>query len=384
MTFVHADTLDNSRNRRAAGRLWSEAGGQSSPWSGRVSGSLLGATNRNYLADAFLNRTSGMRRTFSAQGEHRFTTGPIAHTLVAAAESERESFAASDTFYGGATDQERNRTHNSVTLEWRAEARAVTGDFAVRRDMFNRFHDATSVRASLLAHLGSGFAVTGAYAEGIAQPTFFDLYGFYPGSFAGNSSLKPESSRGFEVSGRYRHGRVQASLTGYRQRLHDEIVDTFDPVTFVSSTANGVGTSRRSGLEAELEWRASGALRLRANYALLNATQPDGITSGQVKEVRRPKHSGSVTMDGASGPFSYGVAIAYTGARSDTDFDTFPARPVTLRAYWLANARVAYRVSKAVELFVRTNNTYAAHYQDAFGYRTEGRSFYAGIRLAGG
>jgi vitamin B12 transporter len=250
--------------------------------------------------------------------------------------------------------------------------------------MFNRFRDATSVRASLLANLGSGFAVTGAYAEGIAQPTFFDLYGFYPGSFAGNSSLKPESSRGFEVSGRYRHGRIQASFTGYRQRLHDEIVDTYDPVTFVSSTANGVGSSRRSGLEAELEWHASRAFRLRANYALLSATQPDSITNGQVKEVRRPKHSGSITMDGVSGPFSYGMAIAYTGARSDTDFDTFPARPVTLRAYWLANARVAYRVSKAVELFVRTSNAFDAHYQDAFGYRTEGRSVYAGIRLAGG
>jgi len=228
------------------------------------------------------------------------------------------------------------------------------------------------------------FRRPGAYAEGIAQPTFFDLYGFYPGSFEGNSSLKPESSRGFELSARYRHDRVQISLTGYRQRLHDEIVDTYDPVTFVSSTANGVGSSRRSGLEAELEWHASRAFRLRANYALLSATQPDSITSGQVKEVRRPKHSGSITMDGVSGPFSYGMAIAYTGARSDTDFDTFPARPVTLRAYWLANARVAYRLSKAVELFVRTNNAFDAHYQDAFGYRTEGRSVYAGIRLAGG
>ena len=384
LTFVHADTLDNSRNRMGAGRLWIDAGDQSSPWSGQVSGSLLGSTNRNYLADAFLNRTSGTRRTLAAQGEHRFTTGPIAHTVIAAAESERETFAASDTFYGGATDQQRNRTHNSVALEWRAKTHAVTGDLAVRRDMFNRFRDTMSVRASLLANLGSGFAVTGAYAEGIAQPTFFDLYGFYPGSFAGNASLKPESSRGFEVSGRYRHGRIQASLTGYRQRLHDEIVDTYDPITFVSSTANGVGSSRRSGLEAELEWHASRAFRLRANYALLSATQPDSITSGQVKEVRRPKHSGSITMDGVSGPFSYGMSIAYTGSRSDTDFDTFPARPVTLHAYWLANARVAYRVSKAVELFVRTNNTFDAHYQDAFGYLTEGRSVYAGIRLAGG
>ncbi len=90
--------------------------------------------------------------------------------------------------------------------EWRASDRAFTGDVAVRRDMFNRFKDATSVRASFLANVGGGFALTGAYAQGISQPTFFDLYGFFPGNFVGNPSLKPESSRGFEQVLRYRSG----------------------------------------------------------------------------------------------------------------------------------------------------------------------------------
>jgi vitamin B12 transporter len=383
VTFLHADTLDNSRNRMAAGRLWAEIGSEAEPWSGRVSGSLLGSSNRNYLADAFLNRTSGTRRTVGGQVEHRFTTGSVAHTLVAAAETEREAFQARDTLYGGATDQTRNRTHNSLTLEWRAKAEAITGDVAVRRDMFNRFKDASSIRASLLTEIGGGFAVTGSYAEGISQPTFFDLYGFFPGSFAGNASLKPESSRGFEVSARYRKGALQASLTAYRQRLRDEIVDIFDPVTFVSSTANGTGSSRRSGVEADVQWRLSDALRLSASYAYLHATKLDTVSAGQVREVRRPKHSGSVTLDGTSGRFTYGASIAYTGVRSDTDFDAFPARTVMLHAYWLADARVAYRITPHVELFARTANAFDAHYQDAFGYRTEGRSIYAGIRLAG-
>ncbi|MBV9526906.1 TonB-dependent receptor, partial [Sphingomonas sp.] len=242
VTFVHADTLDNSRNRMAAGRLWADIGSATEPWSGQVSGSLLGSSNRNYLASAFLNRTSGTRRTVGAQAEHRFTTGPVAQILVAAAESERETFQAGDLLYGGATDQKRNRTHNSLTLEWRAKASLVTTDVAIRRDMFNRFRDATSLRASLLAKLGDGFDLTGAYAEGIAQPTFFDLYGFYPGSFVGNPSLRPESSRGFEVSVRYHGDFFLASLTAYRQRLHDEIIDIYDPLTFVSSTINGTGT----------------------------------------------------------------------------------------------------------------------------------------------
>ena len=76
--------------------------------------------------------------------------------------------------------------------------------------------------------------------------------------------------------------------------------------------------------------------------------------------------------------------MAYTGDRIDTDFDSFPFRRVTLDAYWLAGARIAFDVSKSVQLFARASNAFDANYQDVIGYRTEGRSLYAGIRLASG
>src|SRR5262249_19632884 len=141
ITFVHTDTLDNTHNHMEAGRIWAQLGGPSQSWSGRIGMSLLGSSNRNFLADDFLNRTSGSRRTLDVQAERRFTTGTITHTLIAAADAERESFHARDTIYGGFTDQDRTRDHESVTLEWRGESRRFTGDLAVRRDTFSRFQD---------------------------------------------------------------------------------------------------------------------------------------------------------------------------------------------------------------------------------------------------
>jgi len=64
------------------------------------------------------------------------------------------------------------------------------------------------------------------------------------------------------------------------------------------------------------------------------------------------------------------------------NFDVFPFETVHLHSYWLGGARVAYAVSSRVELFARAANAFDAPYQDVFGYRTEGRSLYAGIRLA--
>ena len=381
LTGAHEDTLDNSRNSLGAGRLWADIGREASSWTGRVSGTYLVSSNRNYLEDGPVNRTRGTRRTLDAQAAHRFSTGTVAHDLIIAAETERETFKARDAIYGGATDQDQTRDHRSITAEWRAEAPGLTGDVALRHDAFNRFKDATSVRASILAPISGGFSLAGSYAEGISQPTFFDLYGFFPGNFVGNPSLKPESSRGFEGSLRFRRRAFEAALTGYSQRLNDEIVDVFDPITFVSSTTNRDGVSRRWGIEAQFGWRLADQIRLTANYSYLHATQPDSMGAKQVSELRRPKHSGSVAADGAAGRWSYGASLSYAGAHLDVQ-DNYPYGIVRLRGYWLAGARVAYRVTDRIEVFVRGSNLLNVRYEDSAGYHTERRGLFAGVRLA--
>jgi vitamin B12 transporter len=383
ITILHADTLDSSRNRLSAFRLWGDFGDTKSAWSGSLGGTILSSRNRNFLAGAETNRTSGRRQTLDAQLQHRFQTSSVQHRLILALDHESEEFKASDVNFGGFTDQDRDRKHSAVTAEWRADAGPATVDLAVRRDAFNRFKNATTLRASLLAKIGKGFSVAGSYGEGIAQPTFFDLYGFFPGSFVGNPSLKPERSRGFDASLRYANRTFAASLTAYQQRLRDEIVDTFDPGTFLSSTANRSETSRRSGIEAQANWSLYEGHRLSANYAYLKASEPGDLGS-RVREARRPKHSGSVSADGQLGRITYGLSIAYTGSRLDTDFETFPFQRVKLGAYWLAGARVSYEVAEGVQIFARAANAIDERYQDALGYRTEGRSIYGGIRLARG
>src|SRR6478672_4511227 len=147
-TGAHADTLDTSRNGLEAGGIWAAIGNDTSRWRGRIAGTLLGSSNKNYLAGVEQNRTRGSRRNLSVQLERRFATGAVTHRLVIAGETEREEFHARDTAFGGFTDQDRTRSHQSVTAEWRADAKAIAGDVALRRDVFNRFKDATSVRAS--------------------------------------------------------------------------------------------------------------------------------------------------------------------------------------------------------------------------------------------
>ena len=118
-----------------------------------------------------------------------------------------------------------------------------------------------------------GFSLHAAYGEGIAQPTFYDLYGFFPGSFAGNPALKPETlarlGGGDRLAGRARSAWTRPAS---RAGCSDEIVDTFDPATFLSSTANATGEQPAQGRRAQRRL-ASGrrGLNLAANYTWLDA-----------------------------------------------------------------------------------------------------------------
>ncbi|MES2903703.1 MAG: TonB-dependent receptor [Pseudomonadota bacterium] len=380
-TFLRADTLDRTRNRLAAGRLGLVYGKANDKWQVKLSGSLLKSRNRNLLDGAEINESEGRRSVVEAEVDNLFSTGSVDHALIVAGSLENERFATADVAFGGFSNQQRDRRHVALTGEWRASwSDLVITDLAVRRDAFNLFRDATTVRGSVLVKATDTVAIGASYGEGIAQPTFFDLYGFFPGSFVGNPVLKAERSRGFEGGIRYACKSFSGSLTYFRQRLTDEIVGTFDPDTFLSSAANATGKSKRQGVEVEAGWQLADKVRLAATYSFLDADEPS--FAGNVREVRRPKHSGSVTLDGALGKFTYGASIAYVGRRADTDFDTFER--VSLSSYWLGGARVAYAVTPNVEIFGRVANAFDDDYQDVVGYRTEGRSAYAGLRLTFG
>ena len=373
VTFDRADTLDESHNRLAAGRVFGELGQRDRTYA-IASASLLGSSNRNLLDDAPQNRTSAQRRTFGLEAGHNLGS----HLFIAALESELEQFHARDTAFDGRTRQDRSRRHNSATLEWRGgKIGQITPSFAIRHDAFSRFRDATTFRATLKADIASGVSIAGNYGEGIAQPTFFDLYGFTPSFFVGNPELKPERSKGWEVSGRFVRGPFQGALTYYRQRLHDEIVETPD----FSSTVNATGTSRRQGIEAEAGWTLGRPLRLSANYAWLDATEQKVEGVEAEREHRRPRHSGAIVADGEIGKWSYGASLSYSGRHRDRR-DSFPYDLVDLDPYWLTNARIAYRLSDGIEAHIRVANVLGSQYQDLVGYRTEGRTIHAGIRLA--
>ncbi|HYJ82091.1 MAG TPA: TonB-dependent receptor [Allosphingosinicella sp.] len=375
VTFRRGDTADSTRNRIGAVRGWAQA--DHGAWTGMVEASYLDSSNRNLLADAPLNRTAGSRLALGGQ----LTRETGRHRVTLAAEHQDEHFQARDQSFFGATDQDRSRSLDAGVVEWAADWRSwLRTDVAIRHDSFSAFRDATTLRAGATVKPVRRLSLLAAYGEGIAQPSFYDLYGFFPGSFAGNAALKPERSVEWQA-GIHWDGRVSLRLDAFRAKLKDEIVDVFDPATFSSTTANASGTSRRRGIEAGAELRVGSDGKLMFYYTWLDAEERQVAGGLAVREVRRPRHSASLVGYKWFGPVQLSARIVYVGSRRDLDFDAFPAREVVLGDYLLASASLDWKISKTLEAFVRTENAFDERYQDVFGYRTAGRTVNAGLRI---
>jgi len=386
VTFARADTLDASVAETFALRGWVGFGSDAdSGWNGRLEIQYLDSENRNRTGNVRTNDTAGQRTRFGGQLGYRFTTGSIRHDLIGAIERENEDYRTRDLQFGGGSDRDLSRARTALVAEWRANWNdVVITDVAVRHDDFNRFLDETTLRANAIVNVGAGFSLLAGYGEGVAQPSFLDLYGFSPSSgYVGNPDLTPERSKGFEGGVRWSGASAAVEIVAFSNDLRDEIVEDFS--IFPNYTVvNAPGKSRRRGIELSGEWRPTPTLSLGANYTYLTTRENSVAGAPALREVRRPRHTANLYGDWRSGPLTVGGSIAYVGSRVDRDFDLFPAPVVRLDGYVLGSLRVAYRILPQLELFARAENAFDEDYQDVVGYAAPGGSVYGGLRVAFG
>ena len=381
-TFARADTRDAATAETFAVRGWLAYGhAPDAPWSARIEFQHLDSENRNRVGTTRTTDTSGQRTRYGGRLTRRFGLGATRHELTAAIEREEEDFGSRDLQApAGPGNRDLSRARTAFVGEWRAQwGDVLVTDLAVRRDDFNRFEDATTIRASAVLNLGAGFSLLAGYGEGIAQPNFVDLFGFPGFPFAGNPNLRPERSRGFEGGLRWRSATITLEAVAFSNDLEDEIVEDF--TVFPSTVINAAGDSRRRGFELSAEWRPDAATLIGANYTYLDSREQAVAGAAALREIRRPRHSANAYARWDSGPFTVAGSLAYVGDRLDRDFDLFPAPVVRLDSYVLGSLRIAYRIVPRLELFARAENLFDAEYQDVFGYATPGASVHAGLRL---
>lgn len=388
-TGLPADSADQSESEQLYGRLAVNLDTLDGRWRHTLSLALTDTDNDNRIESPFAATgfdrytTDADVKVLSLQSSIDLRPG---HTLTGAWERIEEDFRQRGPVGFGDPNYDADMQTDSLIAEYRATVyRGLSLLASARHDDNSDFDDKTTGRISAAWRLRDGrTTVRGGWGSGIKNPTFIERFGFFT-DFIGNPDLEPEQSEGWELGldQRWLDGRVQVSATWFDEELQDEINGfVFDPARGGFTADNEAGTSQRRGLELSGRWQIGGDLELYAAYTWLDATEDSD--SGQVDEIRRPGHIASANLNWSllEGRANLNLNVDYNGEQDDLFFPPNPPfrERVELDDFVLVTAAGEIRLRDGLVLFARVENALDEDYEEVFGYRSPGRSVFAGLR----
>ncbi|MDE2180012.1 MAG: TonB-dependent receptor [candidate division NC10 bacterium] len=308
---------------------------------------------------------------------------------------EREEFeqraAATETDFPFASANEARRNNKAGYLQGQFDWKKVlflTAGFRV--DGNSTFGTEVTPRVSgayIIPFLET--KVRAGYGKGIKAPTFIQNFGDGSPFAIGNPDLKPERTRSWEV------GFDQPLLKGLAELNATYFYNRFtDLIAFVggSPSFRNVQAARAKGIEVATRVHPGFGLTVGGTYTFLETKVLDngGIGGTELPVgaplIRRPKHSGSLSIDHVWERLHTNLTATFVGAREDLDFRTFPAPRVTLPSYRTVDVAFTYLLLKdrlhlqELSLFGRVQNLFDEGFQQTFGFSAPRITFLLGVK----
>jgi vitamin B12 transporter len=287
--------------------------------------------------------------------------------------------------------------HRRVSLDFggRAEANANFGTRVVPR-----------VGASLALRYGKGFwgdtRYRVSYGQGIKEPRFDQLYNDKFGDF-GNPLLKPEASKNWSMGIEQKLANDRVKLTGeyFSNRFYNIISFAFCSPLPPPSTSNTCGISfpnapasfgyffntdraRARGTNIAVEARPLRWVTMAGNYSFDDTRvlkAPNGFFVVDMPGnplLRRPLHSGSLTLNAVFRRMSWTLSSYFSGTRADSDFQGLGLL-IPNPGYARFDLATSYELFRGLSVYGRTANLFDKHYQDALGFPALGREVRVGM-----
>lgn len=331
-----------------------------------------------------LYTNSGDRTHWGYQSSWNFDTPAFLaakHTLTGLAEQRRESFEISTS------DATYKREQTSYAAEYRGEFLdriLLSGN--IRRDLNDTFDDATTYRLTTAYLLkDTGTRLHASYGKGVKNPTFIEQFGWFsqPPFFYGNPNLRPEQSLGWDIGVEQKllRDKLVIDVTYFESDLTDKIkmamLDVTGDGVADPTVTNDFGKSNRHGVEVTLTARPLAGLVLTGSYTYTDAEDANGE-----KEIRRPKHSGSVRASYAflDGRAEINGGVTYNGAMTDKFYSAVSS--VWLDDYILIDIGASYKIDDRITLFGRVENLLDSKYEEIYGYNSAPIAAYGGMKVS--
>ncbi len=241
--------------------------------------------------------------------------------------------------------------------------------------------------AAWVPRSGSATRIHGSAGTGLRAPDGFEL------AFTDNPDLKPERTTSFDLGleqsawGK----RMTFDVTYFYSRFHDLIV-TLGPTQQGLSqwqSAN-LSNARAQGLEFSYALRPLRAVRISTFYTY-NPTDVlplDGSNDApapfQVGQplLRRPAHNAAYDITWNHGRWTLNTSAFFRSSVLDVEPSYGASGGIFSNAgYVRADAGLEFALSREVAIYGRLRNLNDARYEEAFGFPSERRNFFVGMKF---
>jgi outer membrane cobalamin receptor len=357
-----------------------------------------------YTVQAYL-RTAGPYTYFAGLAPASATSAPAGETLASytyypyvyespsLADRTNVQYLGTLTHAGGAL---------SFGYEYERQAGDISGDNVGRSDnglfvsdqyaITRRIYLTASARYQQSSAFGSEFTPRGAVtfrlptetflrfsaSRGVKEPSLEENFA-NAGYYVGNPGLKPESTESYEagLSREWLTRRLRTELSVFRNSFHDLI--EYNSGVYPGTWTN-VDRAWARGAEASASFRITHAIAVRGAYTKLYTKITNSITPSEIGQelLRRPRNSGSVTVELTPRRWMLLAGARFVGERTDNDYAFGVNRS---GAYQYAFADASYPATRHVTPFVRVQNALDQQYQEVLGYPALTRNVTGGLRI---
>jgi iron complex outermembrane receptor protein len=273
---------------------------------------------------------------------------------------------------GARSQRMEQSAHQDAYPAWFSPA--MDGDATRRRNAYD---------AGLNYH-GQGWRAYGKFGTTFRFANTDELFGYDPITYAPvfSGDLKPQHGDIRELGGSFVAGTFSGRAAIYHLDMEDEI--GYDDAAGANVNYD---PTRRQGLEAEIEWRATQQLATRLSYTYSDAQFSSGIYDGQDIPLV-PHHKATLAVDwntAAAGKYSavayYVGKRRYAGdlANSHGWLDGYTT--LDLQASWdLKPWTLTAKLLNAFDKRYASTAGYSSFSADHYYYPADGRGFFVGAR----
>ena len=328
-------------------------------------------TKREYTNDgAFNGAYKGMIKLASWQ--HNFFIGEI-DTITAGFDYQKESGDIQNP-WGNISEKEVD-TKSFFIQNKLTPFKGLSFTLGARHDDHETFGSENTYKGALAYfYEKTGTKVRASYGTGFHAPSLYQLYSDY-----GNTDLKPEESKGYDVG-------IDQELFGKKVLLsvtwfHNDIDNMIDWQWTGPSMWDGkyfnVSKAETRGWETGLFVNPLTWLSFDVHYTCTEAkNNTEGSANNGKYLIYRPKHTGGASLNiKPLENLNVNLNAQYVGKRYRTT-DNSEEMP----DYTLLNLAASYDVNDWFKIFGRVENLTDKKYQSIYEYGEPGIGFYGGVK----